>query len=133
MTPTFRVPQRDNLNKIKRYVVILSLGPSSYFDYGHTIGNAIIAKRCNEEKKKAAGKNIKNALFILPFDDVVGQCDIIKDFTTSFYTSIYQDNRFRGTLDSINKSDTPMNGLELLVTKPTRLNPCFRRVSCKTP
>ena len=68
----------------------MSLGPSSYFDYGHTVGNAMIAKRCNEEKK-VAGKNIKNALFILPFDDVVGQCDIIKDLTTSFYTSIYQD------------------------------------------
>ena len=113
----------------------LSLGPSSYFDYGHTDCRycSAIAKRCNEEKKKAAGKNIKNSVFILPFDDVVGQCDIFKDLTTSFYKSIYQDNRFRGTLDSINKSDTPMNGLELLVTKPTRLNPCFRRVSCKTP
>jgi len=110
MTPTLRVPQKDNPNKIKRYV-ILSLGPCFSFDYGHTIGKAI-AKRCNEETK-AAGKNIKNALFILPGDSV-GLFDTIKDLTTSFYTSIYQDNRFRGTLDSVNKIDTPTNGLESL-------------------
>ena len=79
----------------------MSLGPSSYFDYGHTIGSAI-AKRCDEEKK-AAGRNIKNALFILPFDDAVGQCDIIKDLTTSSCTSIYEDE-LANEIDDISKS-----------------------------
>ena len=55
------------------------------------------------KKKKVAGKNIKNAPFILPFNDVVGQCDIIKDVTTSFYTSIYQDD-LANEIDDISKS-----------------------------
>jgi hypothetical protein len=98
--------QKDNLNKIKRYVVILSLGPSSYFDYGHTDCRycSAIAKRCNEERKKAAGKNIKNAHFILPFDDVVGQCDIIKEFNNIFlYIYLYQD-KLANEIDDISKS-----------------------------
>uniref|UniRef100_A0A6U9ZZG5 Cytosol aminopeptidase domain-containing protein n=1 Tax=Pseudo-nitzschia australis TaxID=44445 RepID=A0A6U9ZZG5_9STRA len=85
--PTLRVYQDS---KAKRYILIgLGSQPkdSDSLEIGSAVGKAL-ATKCNSEKKAASAK------FLLP-ESVAVDAKNLKDMASSFYSTLYEDNRHR--------------------------------------
>ena len=117
MTPTFRIMGAEG-GKSKRYVLV-GLGKkenvtTTATNIGNVVGKAI-ASKCTEE----GSPKLKKAILLLPQSTISmssssSSCSFLKDMSTSFYSSLYIDNRFRGTLQSIKKRKIAANHLEEL-------------------
>ena len=102
MTPTLRV-----VGGSTKRVVLMGLGmdgsddkPKDWSGAGFSLGKAV-AEQCGSEKKIASCK------VILPAD-VTSNATMVGDFSSSFYQTLYADNRYR----TGDKVDQPAEDLE---------------------
>jgi hypothetical protein len=106
-TPTLRVFSNG---KAKRYIVV-GLGSEPEKEKGFEgVGSALgktLATKCDSEKK------VKTAKFLLPLS-VASNEATVKDLSTTFYSQLYVDNRFR----TGKKVKTPAEDLESLTLLP---------------
>ena len=101
MTPTLRI-------KTMRFVGV-ALGKAE--EVNHKTGTALgkaIASRCIDE----ASSKVEKAMVHLPFRTF--SPDFLKELSVAFYSSLYADQRFRGTLTSIKPSKVPAEHLKTL-------------------
>jgi leucyl aminopeptidase len=96
LTPVVRVVGGDSGSKAKRYAIVgLGTTPKSdddsakdsYAEAGSSLGKAI-ANKCHAEKKVGA------VTVVLP-SVLASDATIMKDLATSFYQTLYADNRYR--------------------------------------
>lgn len=118
MTPTLRVIDSDadaDAKKFKRYVLVgLGLGEADDASeaaakcgtVGRSIGKAV-ASRCTDE----ASPQLQKATILLPKKSMES-ASFAKEMAISFYSSLYVDNRFRGSLEAIKKPSIPARHLE---------------------
>ncbi|CAJ1904234.1 unnamed protein product [Cylindrotheca closterium] len=102
VTPTLRVFADGKSQRIA--LVGLGTLDEEKDDFLEGVGSAVgkaLATTCNSEKKA------KTAKILLP-EAVGSSADILKDMSTSFYSTLYADNRFR----SEKSKETPAEDLE---------------------
>lgn len=112
-TPTLRMMDPET-KKCKRYVVV-GLGDKDDAQDDKTMGRSLgkaIAMKCTEE----AAPQVRNAVLVLPERLPSDNC--YKDLSASFYSYLYTDNRFRGTLHTIKKPNIAANHLKRLEVWP---------------
>jgi leucyl aminopeptidase len=104
VTPTLRLFKDGKSQR----VVVIGLGildeekDHALAGVGSALGKAL-ATTCNAEKK------VKTTKVLLP-ESVGSNASLVKDFSTTFFSTLYSDNRFR-TKDN---KDTPAEDLETL-------------------
>lgn len=110
MTPTLRAIGPD-AKKSNRYVLV-GLGEAETNNndarrstIGRSIGKAV-ASRCTDE----ASPSLQKAVVLLPKSMDSGCFG--KEMAISFYSSLYVDNRFRGSLETIKKPLVPARHLQ---------------------
>mmetsp|Transcript_9444 Transcript_9444/g.23179 ORF Transcript_9444/g.23179 Transcript_9444/m.23179 type:complete len:556 (+) Transcript_9444:144-1811(+) len=104
MSPTLRLVGGK---KAKRYMLVGLNDGEDIGSTGYALGEAI-ASRCIEE----ASPQVESAVLYLPSKMCLNE--VFRDFTIAFYSSLYADNRFRGTLKSIKSIKIPAEHLRSL-------------------
>ena len=104
MSPTLRIVGGK---KATRYVLVGLNDGEGVESTGYALGKAI-ASRCIEE----ASPQVEKAALYIPSKMFLNE--VFRDFTSAFYSSLYVDNRFRGTLTSIKKVKIPAEHLKSL-------------------
>ncbi|VEU35739.1 unnamed protein product [Pseudo-nitzschia multistriata] len=114
VTPTLRTI--DGRTKTQRRLVLVGMGekgddkdPSRSAKIGRSLGKAI-ATRCSEE----ASPKLARAAVLLPFSIGPGEAHVscARELAAAFYSGLYADHRFRGSLESIQKPTVPARHLE---------------------
>jgi leucyl aminopeptidase len=106
MTPTLLIVGEKKKTKKCVFVGLGKAGEASS-NNGSSLGKAI-ASRCIEE----GASQVQTASVLFPAS--VWSPLFFKDVSTAFYSSLYVDNRFRGSLESIRKPKNPAPHLKRL-------------------